>query len=65
MPIVDHATAYRLARERLGAVRRKDETRRAAEKVLLKHGSRKRPANGTAPKYRSASTRQATEDLLL
>ncbi len=64
-PIVDHATAYRQARERLGALRRKDQTRQAAKKVLFKHGSRKRPAAKAAPKYRSATKRQATEDLLL
>jgi deoxyribodipyrimidine photo-lyase len=47
-PIVDHATAYRQARERLGAVRRQSQTRQAARQVFLKHGSRKRPTQSKA-----------------
>ncbi|MEM8836309.1 MAG: deoxyribodipyrimidine photo-lyase/cryptochrome family protein [Planctomycetota bacterium] len=43
-PIVDHATAYREAKERIFAVRRRAETKREAQRVYDKHGSRKRPA---------------------
>ena len=39
-PIVDHATAYRLARTRMDAVGGTPEAQREAARVLLKHGSR-------------------------
>ena len=39
-PIVDHAKAYRLARERMDAVLEHPEARQEARRVLLKHGSR-------------------------
>jgi deoxyribodipyrimidine photo-lyase len=42
-PIVDHATATRAAKERIFAVRRTEEARAEAERVYLKHGSRRRP----------------------
>ena len=42
-PIVNHSTAYREARERIYAVRRKSETRSDAKRVMQKHGSRKGP----------------------
>ncbi|MEM9354696.1 MAG: FAD-binding domain-containing protein [Pseudomonadota bacterium] len=41
-PIVDHATAYRAARARVNAIRRQDQSRTEAKRVLQKHGSRKR-----------------------
>jgi deoxyribodipyrimidine photo-lyase len=41
-PIVDHATAYRDARAKLAALRRRPESRKEAKNVFLKHGSRKR-----------------------
>lgn len=41
-PIVDHSTAYRAARDRMSAVRRLDQSRVEAERVMQKHGSRKR-----------------------
>ena len=44
-PIVEHRRAYREARERVSALRRRDDTREAAEAVLVRHGSRKRPAD--------------------
>lgn len=40
-PVVDHATAYRQARERLQAIRRLPSTRSEARRVLVRHGSRK------------------------
>ncbi|MBD3222737.1 deoxyribodipyrimidine photolyase, partial [bacterium] len=42
-PIVDHATAYREARERMREARRRDGAREEAQRVYEKHGSRKRP----------------------
>lgn len=45
-PIVDHAVAARLARERVWAVRRGDAFRSEARVILIRHGSRKRT---TAP----------------
>ena len=41
-PIVDHAEAYRTARDRMYAIRRKDEAKSDAKRVVKKHGSRKR-----------------------
>jgi deoxyribodipyrimidine photo-lyase len=43
-PIVDHAVAYRAARERMYAVRRTSEAKQEAGRVLRKHGSRKKAA---------------------
>jgi deoxyribodipyrimidine photo-lyase len=40
-PIVDHATAYRAARERIAAVRRTTGARAEAERVQSRHGSRR------------------------
>ncbi len=44
VPVVDHAKAYKAARDRMYSVKARSETRREAKKVYLKHGSRKRPA---------------------
>lgn len=43
-PVVNHAEAVRRARERIGKLRRSLEARAEAEKVLERHGSRKRRA---------------------
>jgi deoxyribodipyrimidine photo-lyase len=43
-PIVEHVVAYRAARERIYAVRRGENARTDAKRVLQKHGSRKDPA---------------------
>ncbi|MBQ0929910.1 deoxyribodipyrimidine photo-lyase/cryptochrome family protein [Ideonella sp. 4Y16] len=40
-PIVDHASAYRAARERIGALRKTPAARTEAERVLARHGSRR------------------------
>jgi deoxyribodipyrimidine photo-lyase len=40
-PIVEHSTAYRAARERVAALRRRDEARAEADVVQAKHGSRR------------------------
>jgi deoxyribodipyrimidine photo-lyase len=40
-PIVDHAVAYRQARERLQSIRHLPATRSEARRVLVRHGSRK------------------------
>lgn len=42
-PIVDHATAYRSARERVHAWKRRPEVREESREVYARHGSRKRP----------------------
>ncbi|MBL0891900.1 MAG: deoxyribodipyrimidine photo-lyase [Gemmatimonadaceae bacterium] len=42
-PIVDHATAYRDARDRLHATRKSAAARAEAEAVYTRHGSRKEP----------------------
>ncbi len=42
-PVVDHATVYAQARERLGAIRNTDFARREAQRVYARHGSRERP----------------------
>ena len=41
-PIVDHARAYRAARDRVFAVRASSQAKRESTRVYLKHGSRKR-----------------------
>jgi len=51
-PIVDHLTAYRAAKERIYAVRKRSSTREEARRVVKKHGSRK------GPTQRSRRTRQ-------
>ena len=45
-PVVDHAAAYRQARERMGAIRRTEHARREAQRVYARHGSRERPLSG-------------------
>ncbi|MEL6340486.1 MAG: deoxyribodipyrimidine photo-lyase [Myxococcota bacterium] len=55
-PVVDHKTAYREARERIFAVRRRDEAREEAQRVYQKHGSRKRPQRGRQRKSTAAVT---------
>lgn len=45
-PVVEHALAYRQARERLGAIRRTEHARREAQRVYARHGSRERPLSG-------------------
>ena len=45
-PVVDHATAYRQARERMGAIRRTEHARAEARRVYARHGSRERPLAG-------------------
>ncbi|MEM1422494.1 MAG: FAD-binding domain-containing protein [Planctomycetota bacterium] len=42
-PIVDHISAYRTARDRLHAVRKRQDARAESRRVYLKHGSRKGP----------------------
>ena len=55
LPIVDHATAYRVARQRMGAVRSRQATRDEARRVYEKHGSRRRPrAKRSSPPSRQA-----------
>ena len=43
LPIVDHKTAYKQARDRMHAIKRSKEARSASEMVYEKHGSRRRP----------------------
>jgi deoxyribodipyrimidine photo-lyase len=40
-PIVDHATAYRQARERIAAIRRHPDARVEADAIQQRHGSRR------------------------
>ena len=40
-PLVEHATAYKAARERIAAIRRGSTARSEAERVLERHGSRR------------------------
>ena len=42
-PVVEHAVAYKEARERMGAIRRTDFARREAQRVYARHGGRERP----------------------
>lgn len=45
-PIVDHAAAVRIAKQRLAEVKRRPETRAAALEVFERHGSRRGPRSG-------------------
>lgn len=55
-PIVDHAVAYRSARERMFAVRRKNEARQEVKDIAKKHGSRTK-----GPHSRRAITRSSAK----
>jgi deoxyribodipyrimidine photo-lyase len=55
-PIVEHGPAYSQARARIYAARRSPEARTASERVVLKHGSRRRP---NRPARRSTKRRPA------
>lgn len=57
LPIVDHATAIALARQRISAIRRQDSTRAEAKQVVQRHGSRK--AGGRRPAAKSKQAPQA------
>ncbi len=61
-PVVDHATVYARARERLGAVRQTEFARREAQRVYARHGSRERPLSGRpgVARSRKPSRRRAT-----
>ncbi|MEM9489833.1 MAG: FAD-binding domain-containing protein, partial [Myxococcota bacterium] len=50
VPVVDHLTAYRAARRRVYAVRRRSEARSEARRVYFKHGSRRRPGQRRRPR---------------
>lgn len=43
MPVVDHPTAYKSAKDRIWQVRKQSEARTEAAQVYERHGSRKRP----------------------
>jgi deoxyribodipyrimidine photo-lyase len=62
-PCVDHATAYREARERIAALRRTPDARTQADQVQEKHGSRRSglPQTGlrkTSPRRKQRSSAQ-------
>ncbi len=67
-PVVEHAKAYRHARETVGALRQTEFARREAQRVYARHGSRDRPLSerpGVARRRRSARrklTAQAQAD---
>jgi deoxyribodipyrimidine photo-lyase len=62
--IVDHKEALALARQRIGAVRRRADTRAEAAAIMEKHGSRKRPATKRAATKRAATKRPARKRML-
>jgi deoxyribodipyrimidine photo-lyase len=57
-PIVEHASAYQHAKERLYAIRKTDEARREAETVVKKHGSRKGP-NDRRPRTKGSTAKNS------
>ena len=59
-PLVDHASAYRAARERIAAVRRTTAARAEAERVQAKHGSRR-----SGPPQARANARRDTAQIPL
>ena len=60
-PVVDHAEAVRAARERLSRLRAEPGYRAAAERVFLRHGSRKRRLDEDAPE-KARALRAAKEE---
>lgn len=60
LPVVDHKEAIALARQRIGEVRRSQNTRAEASQVREKHGSRKRP-----PKARKAAPKAPKTDQMM
>ena len=63
-PVVEHATAYARARERLGVIRQTDFARREAQRVYARHGSRERTLAGRpgVARSRKPSRRLAARD---
>jgi deoxyribodipyrimidine photo-lyase len=59
MPIVDHASAYREARERIAAVRRRSDARAEADVIQQRHGSRRSGLPPTARNARSSTDAKA------
>ena len=53
-PIVEHAAAYKVAKDRMFAVRKHASAREDADRVFRKHGSRKR--SNSVRKFRSSET---------
>lgn len=49
-PIVEHAVAYKSARDRIYEIRRSDAARKEAQTVVTKHGSRKGGSSRPRPK---------------
>ena len=59
-PIVEHTVAYKQARDRMYAIRKKDEAKLEANRVVKKHGSRKRDSvrsNLTKRRQRKTNTK--------
>lgn len=61
-PLVDHASAYKAARERIAAIRRGATARSEAERVLERHGSRR---SGIPQLPQRRSRRAASADMQL
>lgn len=61
-PIVDHATAYRKARDRMYQVRGRATTRAEAKQVLAKHGSRKRPQRRSETRVKNERQRSLFDE---
>ncbi|MEM6779262.1 MAG: FAD-binding domain-containing protein [Planctomycetota bacterium] len=59
-PVVDHLVAYKEARERIYAVRGKNEARLEAKQVVKKHGSRKRSRSRTGASKRHSKKPNAS-----
>ena len=54
-PIVQHAVAYKSARDRVYAIRRSDAARKEAQSVVTKHGSRK--GGSSRARFRKSGSR--------
>jgi len=61
-PLVDHRTAYRRARARIGTIRKTAEAREESQRVYRRHGSRKR-GRRAALSRRPRSTEQLALDV--
>ena len=63
-PIVDEKITAKSAKEKLSAVRKQDSTKREAEQVYLKHGSRRTNGDrdGSKPKALSSKAKRIKED---
>ena len=58
-PIIEHAVAYKSARDRIFAIRKRDDAKSEAQRVVKKHGSRKRTATRRPKSTKPAASKKS------